>query len=87
MNKFDAFIKNADMELTQYTAFRQKKIAGLPEKGVFKVVITKDIPSNASIFNSRFVDKIKNPGIDKAYEKIRLVVQAYNDQKNYFIVT
>jgi hypothetical protein len=43
------------------------------------VVIERDVLQGACIFNSRFVDEIKYPGTDKAFEKSRLVVQAYND--------
>ena len=53
----------------------------LLEKGTFKVVTSKDVPSNARIFNSRFIDEVKNAGTDKTYETSRLVVQAYNNQE------
>lgn len=68
------FIKNANTPTAQYTASKQKKIIRLLEKCVFRVVTTADIPTNVQIFNSRFVKKIKNASIDKAYEKSRLVV-------------
>ena len=88
MDEFDVFInKNSDAHPAQYTASRQKEITGLLEKGVFKVVTSKDVPSNARIFNSRFVDEVKNAGTDKAYEKSRLVVQAYNDQEKDLVLT
>ncbi len=81
MDEFDVFTnKDANAQPPQYTTYRQKEIAGLLEKGVFKVVTTEDIPSNTRKFNFRFVDEIENPGTDKAYEKCRLVVQAYNDK-------
>jgi hypothetical protein len=38
-----------------------------------------EVPRGVRIFNSRFVDEIKNEGTDKAFEKSRLVVQAFND--------
>lgn len=57
------------------------------EKGVFQVVNLKDIPSDIQIFKSRFVDEIKNPGTDKAFEKSRLVVQAYNDTDKTLVLT
>lgn len=66
--------KNTNAQQAQYTVSKKKKIIGLLEKDVFKIVITKDICSNIQIFNSRFVNKIKNPSIDKAYEKSRLVI-------------
>ena len=74
MDELDVFIKNADATLAQYAASRQKEITGLLEKGVFKVITSEDIPNNARIFNSRFVDKIKHVGTNKAYEKSWLVV-------------
>jgi hypothetical protein len=43
-------------------------------------IMEKDVLQGVHIFNSRFVDEIKHPGIDKAFEKSRLVIQAYNDQ-------
>ena len=82
MDEFDVFInKNSDVHPAQYTTSRQKKITRLLEKGVFKVVTSKDVPSNTRIFNSRFMDEVKNADTDKAYENSRLVVQAYNDHE------
>ena len=63
-----------------FTNSRSSKINGLLEKGVFRVVNLEDVPQGVRIFNSRFVDEIKHPRTDKAFEKSRLVVQAYNDQ-------
>ena len=34
----------------------------------------EDVPAGARIFDSRFVDQIKNEGIEKVFEKSRLVV-------------
>ena len=88
MIKFDVFTnKDANAQPPQYTVSRQKEIVRLLEKGVFKVVTTENIPSNARIFNSRFVDEMKNPGTDKAYGKSRLVVQAYNDKDKNLVLT
>lgn len=33
------------------------------------------------------MDEIKNPGTEKAFEKSRLVVQAYNDADKTFVLT
>lgn len=88
MNELNVFInKNTHTQPTQYIASRGKEIARLHEKGVFKVVNTEDIPSNAQIFNSHFIDKIKNLGIDRAYEESWLIIQAYNDQEKDLILT
>lgn len=79
--------KNPDTQRVQYIASGQKEIAKLLEKSIFKVFTTEDISSNIQIFNSRFVDEIKNLDTDKAYDKSWLVVQAYNDQERNLILT
>lgn len=71
----------------QFVASRQKEVSGLLEKGVFKLVNFSEIPPGARIFNSRFVDEIKNLGTDKTFEKSRLVVQAYNDLNKTSVLT
>jgi hypothetical protein len=65
---------------TPFTDLRYKEINGLLEKGVFVTITKKDVLQGVYIFNSCFVDKIKHPGTNKAFEKSRLVIQAYNDQ-------
>ncbi|KAI0995299.1 hypothetical protein K3495_g12883 [Podosphaera aphanis] len=66
---------------------RQKEINVLLEKGVFKKVNSTEIPPGTRIFRSRFVDEIKNPGTEKAIEKSRMVVQAYNDRGKDCVLT
>jgi hypothetical protein len=66
---------------------RRKEINGLLEKGVFEIINMSDIPKDVRIFNSRFVDEIKNKGTDKAFEKSRLVVQSYNDHGKDLVLT
>ena len=46
-----------------------------------------DVPKGIRVFNSRFVDEVKNSGIDKAFEKSRLVIQAYNDLEKSAVLT
>lgn len=88
MDEFDAFIsKNADIKPAQYTESKQKKIARLLEKDVFRVVTTINIPINAQIFNSHFINKVKNTGTDKAYKKSWLIILAYNDQEKELVLT
>ena len=58
----------------QFGASRQKEIIGLLEKGVFKITKLADVPQGVRLFNSRFVDEVKNAGTTKAFEKSRLVV-------------
>ena len=47
----------------------------------------KDVPKTTRIFRTRFVDLTKNEGTNKAIEKSRLVVQAFNDQGKQNILT
>ncbi len=42
---------------------------------------------NVRIFNFRFVNEIKHSEISQAYEKSRLVIQTYNDQKKTLVLT
>ena len=80
----EAYIGTAD---TQFAQSRQKEVNGLIDKGVFQLVHKIDIPHGIRIFNSRFVDEIKNKGTDQAFEKSRLVVQAYNDEGKTVVLT
>jgi hypothetical protein len=66
---------------------RRKEIDGLLEKGAFKLVHISTVPEGTRIFGLRFVDEIKNPGTEKAFEKSRLVVQTYNDKGKEVILT
>lgn len=87
MNKFEVFInKNANGKSAQYITSKQKEFARLLKKDLFKVVTTDSISSNAQIFHSCFVDEIRNPGTDKAYEKSWLIIQAYNNKEKHFIL-
>jgi hypothetical protein len=58
---------------------RRKEINGLLKKGVFVVIIKRAILQGVYIFNLRFVNEIKYPSTDKAFKKLRLVIQAYNN--------
>ena len=66
---------------------RKKEINDLFEKGCFEIISTFDVFHETRIFNSRFVDEIKNIGTIDAYEKSRLVVQAYNDDDKTKMLT
>jgi hypothetical protein len=72
---------------TQYEASRQTEVVGLLEKGVFEVIPKSNVPKGVRIFNSRFVDEIKNKGTEKELMKSRLVVQAYNDDEKHLVLT
>jgi len=64
---------------TPFTDSQHKEINGLLKKGVFAVIMERDVLQGTCIFNLCFVDEIKYPSTDKAFEKSRLVIQAYND--------
>jgi hypothetical protein len=70
-----------------FTSSRQKELDGLLQRGVFEFIKAADVPLNARIFNSRFVDQIKLEGTPKAYKKSRLVVQAYRDDGKKTVLT
>jgi hypothetical protein len=84
--------KNPDVTLflqedPQYEDSRQSEIAGLLEKGVFTVTSRANVPEGVRIFNSRFVDEIKNKGTENELKKSRLIVQAYNDENKHVVLT
>ena len=45
-----------------------------------------NILDNIRIFNSRFINKVKNKRINKAFIKSRLIVQVYNNNKKRLIL-
>jgi hypothetical protein len=49
--------------------------------------VAHNVPSDVRIFKARFVDEVKNKDTNKAYEKSRLVVQAYNDDEKSLVLT
>ena len=71
----------------QFRASRQKELTGLLEKGVFEITKLANVPQGVRLFNSRFVDEVKNAGTNEAFEKSRLVVQAYNDLEKELVLT
>ncbi len=77
---------SSDVNLT-FVESRKKEINGLLEKRVFELITLDQVFENVRIFNSRFVDEIKHSGISQAFEKSRLVVQAYNDQEKDLVLT
>ena len=81
------FIQDNALALPPFTASRRKELNGLLKNGIFEVVDIEDIPYSIRIFNSRFIDEIKNPRTDKAFEKSRLVVQAYQDIEKNIVLT
>jgi hypothetical protein len=66
---------------------RRKEINDLLKRQVFEIIIISKMLKNVRIFNSRFVDEIKHSNISQAYEKSRLVIQAYNDHEKTLMLT
>jgi hypothetical protein len=71
----------------QFTASRQQEIADLLEKEIFLSVNRAEVSPDVRIFSFRFVNEIKHPSIEKAFEKSRLVIQAFNDQNKTLVLT
>jgi hypothetical protein len=71
----------------KYEDSRQAKITSLLKKGIFEVIPKSEVLGGSRIFNSRFVNKVKNKGTKNERKKLRLVVQAYNDDKKRLILT
>jgi hypothetical protein len=79
---FTVFLQDNDL----YENSRQVKVAGLLEKGIFEVTPRSQVPKEVRIFNSRFVNEIKNKGTEREFKKSRLVVQAYNNGEKYMVL-
>ena len=70
-----------------YVESRKKKMIELIEKRMFISINKKKMSEGMRIFNSRFVDEMKNVDTNSAFEKSRLIVQAYNDSIKHFVLT
>lgn len=78
MADISVFLKNEVSE-PPFTKSQRKKMNSLLKKFVFEVVTISNILTTIRIFNSRFINKIKNEGTVTVFEKSRLVIQAYNN--------
>ena len=86
-NMADITIYMSKPPLPNFQMSRLKELNGLLEKGVFEIMNKQDVPAETRIFDSRFVYQIKNKGTEKAFEKSRLIVQAFNDSGKHEILT
>ena len=75
------------LQSTPFVESRRKEINNLFEKNCFEIVPTANLFREIRIFNSRFVDEIKNINTANAYEKSRLMMQVYNDEKKIEMLT
>jgi hypothetical protein len=58
----------------KYKDSRQAKITSLLKKGIFEVILKFKVLRGSRIFNSKFVNKVKNKGTKNKRKKLRLVV-------------
>lgn len=77
----------SDAPTPNFTDSRQQELNGLLENEVFKLVKRSDLPPGVRLFRPRFVDEVKNRGQETAFEKSRLVIQAYNDAGKVEVLT
>lgn len=73
MANISVFLKN-NVSQPSFTKSQYKEINGLLEKGAFKVISILDVFNRMRIFNSRFIDEIKNKRTAIVFKKSRLVV-------------
>ena len=62
------------LSLSNFQASRLKKLNKLFKKRVFEIINIEDVLIKARIFDNCFVNQIKNEGIEKAFEKSRLII-------------
>ena len=60
---------------------RLKKLNELLEKRVFEIIYIDDFFTKARVFESRFVNQMKNEGIEKTFEKLRFIIQTFNNSE------
>lgn len=78
MANISVFLKNNISKLL-FIESQHKKINSLLEKSIFKVILISNIFSKVKIFNSCFINEIKNKKIVIAFKKSGFVVHAYNN--------
>ncbi|KHJ30932.1 hypothetical protein EV44_g3972 [Erysiphe necator] len=73
-------LRDADISILlqspSFSESRAKEINGLLEKGVFEIIDIVSVPKGVRIYNSRFVDEVKNVGTDHACEGLCVSVSA-----------
>ena len=73
--------------LANFQTFRLKELNELLEKRVFEIIYIDDLFIKTRVFESRFINQMKNEGTEKAFEKSRLIMQIFNDSKKQKIFT
>ena len=72
---------------TQFSTLQQKEVIGLLKKDIFKITKLYNILKGVRLFNLRFINKIKNKGTNKAFKKLQLIIQAYNNLEKELVFT
>ena len=57
-----------------FQTFYLKKFNELLEKKVFEIIHIDDLFIETRVFESRFINQMKNEEIEKAFEKLRLII-------------
>ena len=57
-----------------FQTFRLKEFNKLLKKGVFEIIYIDNLFTKTRVFESRFMNQMKNEGIEKAFEKSRLII-------------
>jgi hypothetical protein len=70
-----------------FIASRAKEIVELLKKEIFDSINKNDVSIDVRIFSSRFVNEIKYSEIEKAFEKVRLIMQAFKNQNKILVLT
>jgi hypothetical protein len=86
-NQFEEILLFISSLISIFENSRRKEINDLLKRRVFELIIIEAVSRDVRIFNFRFVDEIKHSSTSDAYEKFRLVIQAYNDQDKTLILT
>jgi hypothetical protein len=66
---------------------QQREINSLITRGVFEFVRYDLNIHKGRIFNSRLMNKVKEKSTETPYEKLRLIIQAYNNVEKGVILT
>jgi hypothetical protein len=84
---FTLNLSSTSVPISTFAESRRKEINDLLKRQMFELIIISKVLKNVRIFNSRFVDEIKHSDTPQAYEKSRLIVQAYNDHEKTLMLT
>lgn len=74
------------VQTARFQKAARKEVAGLYERGAFRVVKMADVPAGANIISGRFVYTLKNVGSKDEMAKGRYVAQGQSDQAKPFVV-